>query len=306
MVESGLHVVLKELQTVHILGAHMSTSGGHDRAIAAALTYEMSACQIFTKVPSQWKAKPIAPEAAELFQQRYAESGLQGLVAHDSYLINVASPDDTLWEKSRLALQDELERCDQLGVPYLVSHPGGHVGSGVEAGIARVAEAINRLFDDQPGGRSIILLETTAGQGTTLGSTFEEIASIIDLIENKQRVAVCLDTCHIFAAGYDIRDEASYQATIQAFDEIIGLDRLKVVHLNDSKKGLGGKIDRHAAIGDGEIGLAGFSFVLNDPRLADVPGIMETPKGDDGEEDRRNMATLSGLLQQAAPAAVAG
>ena len=287
---------------MQLLGAHMSIAGGHDRAIDAALKFEMSACQIFTKNANQWNAKPILPEAAQVFRDRYAASGLQALVAHDSYLINIASPDDALWEKSGLALKHELERCDQLGVPYLVSHPGGHVGSGVEAGIARVGTAINRIHDELPDGTAMILLETTAGQGTTLGRSFEELAAIIDRVADASRVGVCLDTCHIFAAGYDIRDEATYGATMGAFDAIIGLERLKVIHLNDSKKGLGSHVDRHAAIGDGEIGLAAFGYVLNDPRLAMVPGILETPKGDDGEEDRRNLATLRQMLRVAAVA----
>lgn len=279
------------------LGAHMSIAGGHEKAIAAALEFEMSACQIFTKNANQWNAKPILPEAAVLFRERYAASGLQAMVAHDSYLINVASPDDALWEKSRLALLNELDRCDQLGVPFLVSHPGGHVGSGVEAGVARVGAAINAIHRERPDGESMILLETTAGQGTTLGRSFEELAGIIDLVEDKGRIGVCLDTCHVFAAGYDIRDEATFLATIAAFDNIIGLDRLQVIHLNDSKKGLGSHVDRHAAIGEGEIGLDAFALFLNESRLAAVPGILETPKGDDGQEDRRNMATLRGLIR---------
>jgi deoxyribonuclease-4 len=282
----------------------MSIAGGHDRAIDAALTYEMSACQIFTKNANQWNAKPIAPEAADRFRERYAASGLQALVAHDSYLINLASPDDVLWEKSRLALRDELDRCDQLGVPFLVSHPGGHMKSGVEAGIARVAAAINAIHNDRPDGEAVILLETTAGQGTHLGRSFEELAGIIDQIENKRRVGVCLDTCHIFAAGYDIRDEESFRATVSSFDQIIGLDRLRAIHLNDSKKGLASHVDRHAAIGEGEIGLTAFELFLNDPRFAQVPGILETPKGDDGEEDRRNLATLRGLIRSAPELAV--
>ena len=290
---------------MQMLGAHMSIAGGHDRAIDAALAFEMSACQIFTKNANQWNAKPILPEAAERFRERYLASGLQAMVAHDSYLINLASPDDTLWEKSRLALRDELDRCDQLGVPFLVSHPGGHMGSGVEAGIARVGAAINAIHRDRPEGEAMILLETTAGQGTHLGRSFEELAGIIDLIEDRRRIGVCLDTCHVFAAGYDLRDEASFLATFAAFDDILGLDNLKVVHLNDSKKGLGSHVDRHAAIGDGELGLETFALFMNEPRLAAVPGILETPKGDDGEEDRRNMATLRGLIRAASPVGVA-
>lgn len=281
------------------LGAHMSTAGGHHNAVDAALNFEMTALQIFNKQPSRWESKPITPEAAETFRERYAGSGLGALVAHGSYLINLATPDDVLWEKSQRALLDELDRSDQLGVPFLVTHPGGHMGSGVDAGVTRVAQAINQVLDARPENTTMILLETTAGQGTHLGRTFEEIAGMIDQVEDKSRVGVCLDTCHIFAAGYDIRDEASFLATVAAFDEIIGLSNLHAIHFNDSKKGLGGRIDRHEAIGDGEIGLTGFELFLNDPRFAHVPGILETPKGDDGEEDRRNMATLRGLIRAA-------
>lgn len=281
------------------LGAHMSVAGGHDRAIAAAQSFEMDSCQIFTKNANQWHAKPIAPDAAERFRERYALSGLRGLVAHDSYLINLASPDEALREKSRLAFRDELDRCDMLAVPYLVTHPGAHMGEGEAAGLRRVAEAINRIFAELPEGATTVLLETTAGQGTSLGRSFEELATIIELIEDRDRVGVCFDTCHAFAAGYELRDELSYEATMRAFDQTVGFDRLLAFHLNDSKKGLGSRVDRHAAIGDGELGTAAFGFVLNDARFSGRPGILETPKGDDGAEDRRNLATLRGLVRNA-------
>ena len=286
------------------LGAHMSIAGGHERAIERAAAFEMVACQIFTKNANQWNAKPIEPALAERFRERWAESAVRSLVAHDSYLINLASPDDALREKSRLAFRDELDRCDLLGVPFLVSHPGAHMGDGVEIGLARVAEGINRTHAERPDGATTILLETTAGQGTALGRSFEELAGIIDRVDEKGRVGVCFDTCHAFAAGYDLRDEGGYAETMAAFESTIGLDRLRVFHLNDSKKGLGSRVDRHAPIGDGELGLDPFAFVLNDPRFAGLPGILETPKGDDGEEDRRNLATLHGLVR--APALVAG
>lgn len=286
-----------------VLGAHMSIAGGHERAIERAEAFEMDACQVFTKNANQWNAKPIDPDAAERFRTRWRDSGLRALVAHDSYLINLASPDDALWEKSRLAMRDELDRCDLLGVPFLVSHPGAHVGAGETAGIARVAEAIDRIHDERPDGAATILLETTAGQGTTLGRTFEELAGILERVADGRRVAVCFDTCHVFAAGYDLRDRVGYEATIRAFDEAIGLDRLRVFHLNDSKKGLGSRVDRHAPIGEGELGADAFAFLLNDPRFDGFPGILETPKGDDGEEDRRNLTTLRGLA--AAPSSVA-
>ncbi|MGH2557795.1 MAG: deoxyribonuclease IV [Thermomicrobiales bacterium] len=283
-------------------GSHMSIAGGCDLALTRAAALEIAACQLFTKNASQWRAKPLDPAVIERFHAQRAATGMRHLVAHDSYLINIASPADELWEKSRLALMEELDRCDQLGVPYLVSHPGGHMGSGEEVGIRRVAEAINRIHDERPDGASVLLLETTAGQGTALGRTFEEIAGILSLVEDKQRAAVCLDTCHIFGAGYDLRDQATYDATINSFDEVIGLGQVKVIHLNDSKKALGSRVDRHAHIGEGELGLSAFELLVNDQRLAGLPGILETPKGDNDEDDRRNLATLRSLVREVAAA----
>ncbi|MCA9862782.1 MAG: deoxyribonuclease IV [Thermomicrobiales bacterium] len=282
----------------------MSIEKSHALAIDRAAAFDMTALQIFTKNASRWTAKPIEPAAAEAFRERLAGSDIGFTVAHDSYLINMASPDDALWEKSLNAFQDEMARCSQLGVPYLVTHPGAHMGTGVDAGVRRVAEGLNRLFDEDPTNPTVVLLETTAGQGTTLGSTFEELAGIIDQVENKDRVAVCLDTCHVFAAGYDLRTPETYEATIQAFDDIIGLNRLVTFHLNDSKKGLGLRTDRHAHIGEGELGLEAFRLLLTDPRFAETPGVLETPKDDDELGDQRNMRTLRDLAQiaTAAPA----
>ncbi len=290
---------------MQMLGAHMSIAGGHALAIDRATAFGMTACQIFTKNANQWAAKPITPEAAETFRERVAESDVAILVAHDSYLINLASPDDMLWERSSAAFGDELRRCALLGVPWLVTHPGAHMDTGVEVGSRRVATALNRLFDELPELDVTVLLETTAGQGTTLGRSFEELAGILALVEDQSRVGICFDTCHVFAAGYDIRDAAEYAATMQAFDDIIGLDRLRVFHLNDSRKGLGARVDRHAHIGEGELGTDAFRQLMNDERFADLPGILETPKGDDGEDDRRNMATLRALAGVAGPTLVA-
>ncbi len=277
-------------------GSHMSISGGCDLALTRAAEIGMESCQIFTKNERQWVAKPLDPDVVERFHANRAETGIDKLVAHDSYLINLASPDDALWEKSQVAFLDELSRCDQLGVPVLVTHPGSHVGSGVDAGVRRVAEAINRIHGLRPDGPAMTLLETTAGQGNSLGRTFDEIRAIIDLVEDDARVGVCLDTCHIFAAGYDLRDAATYEATMTAFGEIIGFERLKALHLNDSKFGLGERKDRHAHIGEGELGLEAFRLVVNDSRLDGIPGILETEKGNDGDDDRRNLATLRGLV----------
>ena len=283
-------------------GSHMSVSGGCDLALLRAADIGMESCQIFTKSERQWVAKPLDTAVVERFHANRASTGIDRLVAHDSYLINLASPDDELWEKSQVAFLDELNRCDLLGVPVLVTHPGSHVGSGVEAGVRRVAEAINRIHELRPDGPAMTLLETTAGQGNTLGRTFDEIRAIIDLVEDDARVGVCLDTCHIFAAGYDIRDAETYAATMTRFETIIGFDRLKALHLNDSKFGLGERKDRHHHIGEGELGLEAFRLLVNDPRVANVPGILETEKKDDGEDDRRNLATLRGLVSDAVPA----
>lgn len=282
---------------MQLLGAHMSIAGGHALAIDRATEFGMTACQIFTKNANQWNAKPIVPEAAEGFRARVVDSDVAFVVAHDSYLINLASPDDTLRERSTAAFGDELARCALLGVPWLVTHPGAHMGSGVDEGVRRVAESLNRLFDEQPDQGVIVLLETTAGQGSALGRSFEELAAILALVEDQTRVGVCFDTCHIFAAGYDIRDDAGYAATMQSFDETIGLQRLHVFHFNDSKKGLGSHVDRHAHIGEGEIGLDAFRAIVNDERFANHPGILETPKDAAGEDDRRNLAALRDLCR---------
>jgi deoxyribonuclease-4 len=277
------------------IGAHLSISGGCDLAIGRAEALAITSLQIFTKNASQWNAKPLDPGVIERFALERERTGLRHLVAHDSYLINVASPADETWEKSRLALREELDRCDQLAVPYLVSHPGGHLGSGPEAGIVRVSEAINRIHDERPNGRCMLLLETTAGQGTHLGRSFEEIAAIIDGVQDKRRVGVCFDTCHVFAAGYDIRDREGYEATMRNFDEVIGLANLRVFHLNDSKKGLGSKVDRHAHIGEGELGKAPFGFLLGDARFDGLPGVLETEHGDDCVELKADLETLRGM-----------
>lgn len=278
-------------------GSHMSASGGVDKALARGEAIPIESLQIFSKNERQWIAKPLDPDAVTRFHAEVERTGIAKLVVHDSYLINLASPKPDILEKSIPAFTDELQRCDILGVPCLVTHPGAHTGSGVEAGIARFAQSLNEIFATMPDNRTMTLLETTAGQGTTLGRTFEEIAAIIDLVEDKARVGVCLDTCHIFAAGYDYRTPEQYAETMTRFDETIGIDRLKVIHLNDSKNPLGSNKDRHDHIGDGEIGLEGFRQFVNDPRLAGLPGILETEKDDAGDHDRRNIATLRNLVE---------
>lgn len=277
-------------------GSHMSASGGVDRAITRAEVLGITSCQLFSKNERQWNAKPLDPGVVQHFHEEVARTGISDLVIHDSYLINLASPKDDILGKSIAAFQDELERSDTLGISYLVTHPGAHTGSGVEAGIATFAESLNRIFDLIPDNKTITCLETTAGQGTTLGRTFEELAAIIDLVEAKDRVGICLDTCHIFAAGYEIRTPDGYASTMDQFEKLIGFGKLKVVHLNDSKNPLGSFKDRHDHIGDGEIGLEGFRNVVNDGRFDGLIGILETEKDDKNVHDLRNLATLNSLV----------
>jgi deoxyribonuclease-4 len=277
-------------------GSHLSTSGGVDKALARGEELNLESLQLFSKNERQWNARLLDPEVVQRFHDEVARTGITKLVVHDSYLINLASPKPDILEKSIPAFADELNRCDVLGIPHLVTHPGAHTGSGVDAGIARFARSLNEIFGSMPESKTITLLETTAGQGTSLGRSFEEIAAIIDQVEDKPRVGVCLDTCHIFAAGYDYRTPELYAETMAQFDSVIGLDRLKVIHLNDSKQPFGSNKDRHNHIGDGEIGLEGFRQFVNDSRLDGIPGILETEKDDAGDNDRRNIATLKGLV----------
>jgi deoxyribonuclease IV len=277
-------------------GAHMSIAGGVDKAFDRAEKAGCDSLQVFTKNSNQWNAKPFDDAVLEAWKKREAETDIWPVVAHDSYLINLASPKDDLWEKSMDAFGIELQRCDQLGIRYLVTHPGSHTGSGEEAGLARVSEALNRLHKEMPDLDVITLLETTAGQGTNLGASFEHLATITAGVEDKKRVGYCLDTCHIFAAGYDFRTPEQYAETMSHFDELLGIDRLFAIHLNDSKNDLGSRKDRHEHIGQGYIGLEGFRQFVNDERLAEVPGLLETKKGEDLAEDIENLATLRGLV----------
>ena len=281
-----------------LIGAHVSISGGLHKAFPLAADIGCTAMQIFTKNANQWNAKPLQEKEIQQFKAAWAASGIRMIVAHDSYLINLASPDGELLEKSRSAMRIEVERCEQLGIPYLVMHPGSHVGSGEEAGLRRVAESFDAIHRQTSGYQTKILVETTAGQGTNLGWQFEQIARIFEHVAQPERLGVCFDTCHAFAAGYDIRTEAAYRQTMAEFDRIIGLARLNAIHVNDSVKPLGCRVDRHEAIGKGHIGLDGFRWLMNDPRLADIPKILETPKGGDPvASDQENLSKLRALLE---------
>jgi deoxyribonuclease-4 len=278
------------------LGAHMSISGGVDTAFDRGEKVGCDAMQIFTKNNNQWRAAPLKEEAVDRYHRRQAETGITPVVAHASYLLNLATPDDSLWHKSIEALLVEVERCDVLAIPYLVIHPGSHMGSGEDAGIARIAQSLNVAHNRLPGARVKITLETTAGQGTNLGYRFEHLAAIIAATEAEDRLAVCYDTCHTLAAGYDFRTLEGYAEVFTQFDEIIGLERLAVFHFNDSKQDLGSRRDRHAHIGKGAIGLEGFRHILNDSRFEDIPMLLETPKSKDMHEDLKNLARLRALI----------
>ncbi len=282
------------------LGAHVSVAGGLHNAFERASQATCKVVQIFSKNQKQWVAKPLASADIERFCAAHQDFGACPLLAHDSYLINLGSPDEALWEKSIAAFAVELERCQQLGISYLVTHPGAHVGSGEDAGLERVGAALRRLLAAGTGGATTILQETTAGQGTALGHRFEHLGRLIELTDGHPRVGVCLDTCHVLAAGYDFRTPAGYATTFDRFNQLVGLDRLKAFHLNDSKTDLGSHVDRHTHIGEGFIGLEGFRLLLNDQRFQHHPMVLETPKEPDESADITNLQTLRGLRHEAA------
>lgn len=278
------------------LGAHMSIAGGFDKAVERAQAVDSDALQIFTKNQNQWRAKPIAEDDVVRFRTALESSGIRQVVAHDSYLINLATPKDDLWEKSIAAFREELERCELLGIPFLVTHPGAFTESSAPEGMRRVIAALDRVHADLPGYQVMTLLETTAGQGTTLGATFEELATMRTGVAAPERVGVCFDTCHTFVAGYDCRSAEAYRETIDTFDSVLGLNSLKAFHFNDAMQGLGSKRDRHARIGYGLIGAGGFWNFMNDPRLQGRAALLETEKGDDLAEDREAITLLRALV----------
>jgi deoxyribonuclease-4 len=287
------------------LGAHLSIAGGLPRAVDRAVVSRCEALQIFTKSAGQWRARPLPPEEIALFRQRVAETGIRPVVAHTSYLINLATAQPELRAQSIAALGEELDRAEALGLDGLVMHPGSYT-SGTEAdGLRLIAEALERLLDERPEANTRILLEHTAGQGTNLGHRFEHLAAIIDRLAGTPRVGVCLDTCHLLAAGYDICSAEGYAATFETFDRIVGLGRVHAFHLNDSKKPCGSRVDRHEHIGKGCLGLEPFRMLLNDGRFARHPMLLETPKLETPESkrrsdldpwDARNLRTLRRLI----------
>ncbi|NQT35778.1 deoxyribonuclease IV [bacterium] len=260
-----------------ILGAHVSTSGGVSNAPLNARKLGITAFQIFTKNQNRWKQNPTEADEIDQYLKNCEECGIEWTISHDAYLINLCATDEEKLNRSREAFLDEMIRADRLQIPYLVMHPGSHLGAGEEAGLRKIAESLRMLLDRNNNGKVRVLLETTAGQGNNLGYRFEQLAELIRLIDCEERTGVCLDTCHIFTAGYDIRTVDSYRKVMSEFDEIIGLNRLLAFHLNDSKKDFASRVDRHEHIGEGKIGSDAFRFFLNDPRFGDIPGLLETP-----------------------------
>ena len=279
-----------------LLGAHVSVAGGVDTSFKRAVELNCTAFQIFTKSNRQWKAKPLNPGEIDRYHEQQVETGITPVICHASYLLNLGTADDAVWQKSIEALIVELERCERLKIPYLVIHPGAHLKAGVEAGLARVSQGLDIVHERLPEVEVKVAVEITAGQGTTLGSTFEEINQIITACQQSDRLAVCFDTCHALAAGYEFRTPESYRTMIDTFDQVVGLDRLTVIHVNDSVKDLGSHVDRHTHIGEGCIGLEPFGYFLNDARFQKVPFLLETPVDKDPEDNLRNLATLRGLI----------
>ncbi len=280
-----------------LLGAHMSIEGGLHKAFERISLVKGESLQIFSKNQRQWRAPALSSKEVEQFSRAWKQWSNGPVAVHDSYLINLANPNTKKANRAVAAFADEISRAGRLDIPYLIMHPGSHVGAGMEKGLAQLTANLDRAFAQAEGAPSVmVLLETTAGQGTGLGASFEELAHVISHAKYSKRIGVCFDTCHAFAAGYDISTKKGYEKTFTDFDAIIGLERLKFFHLNDSKKELGSRVDRHAHIGKGKIGLEGFRLLMNDPRFAAHPMVLETPKEKDLKEDIANLKLLRSLL----------
>ena len=280
-----------------LLGAHMSIAGGVDKALLEGKKVACDVIQIFTKSSRQWAAKPYSKEEIQNFLTNQKETGIITVVAHDSYLLNLGSPDEGLRKRSIQGFIDEMGRCETLSIPYLIAHPGAHTGSGEEEGIKTIARSLDDVHAACPGYQVKIALEITAGQGSNLGYRFEQIRNMIDATKENDRLRVCFDTEHAFAAGYDIRTQEGYERTFSEFDEAIGLKLLAAFHLNDSKKEFHSRVDRHEHIGKGHIGVEAFRLLMNDPRFWGIPMCLETPKGPDLKEDVENLTLLRSLIK---------
>jgi deoxyribonuclease-4 len=287
----------KKKQRGPLLGAHMSIAGGVEKALLAGERAQCDAIQMFTKSSRQWAAEPYSAEEIQLFHHSQKETGIVKVIAHDSYLLNLGSPDEGLRKKSIRAFIDEMESCESLAIPNLIAHPGAHMGAGEKAGIKRVARSLDQIHKACPGYQVQVTLEITAGQGTTLGYRFDQIRSMMDGVKQSERLRVCFDTEHAFAAGYDIRTKEGYERTFTEFDERIGIDLLAAFHLNDSKKEFHSRVDRHEHIGKGHIGVEAFRLLMNDQRFWGLPMCLETPKGLDLKEDIENLSLLRSLIR---------
>lgn len=280
-------------------GAHMSIAGGLEKAVERIMRVNGTALQIFSKNQRQWKAKPLEQKQIDAFIGACEDWGDYPIAAHDSYLINLGSPKEDGVEKSVAAFVHELERAEQLNIPYVVMHPGAHLGSNVDEALERVAKNLDRALLESRTDRVMVLLENTAGQGTTLGRSFEELSAILQCSNKADRLGVCVDTCHAYAAGYDLATEEGYDATFAELETAVGIDRLKFMHINDSKGTLGSHLDRHDHIGQGLLGEATFARLINDSRFIDLPMVLETPKGEDLAEDVKNLELLNRLIIKA-------
>jgi deoxyribonuclease-4 len=281
-----------------LLGAHTSINGGVSTAVVLAEKLGFTAIQIFTKNNNRWYAKELGEKEIETYKTRLKASNIKFVVAHDSYLINLCAKDTEMLNKSKDSFLDELKRCELLEIPHLNFHPGAHLGLGEDEGIKLIAESLNVINSSTPVYKVTSMIETTAGQGSSVGYKFEHLRKIIDLVDEKNRMTVCIDTAHIFAAGYDIKNASKYKQVMNEFDNIIGLDRLKCIHMNDSKKILGSRVDRHENIGEGFIGIEGFINIMNDKRIEHIPKILETPKGKEQSEDVVNLNILKSLIKK--------
>jgi deoxyribonuclease-4 len=273
----------------------MSIAGGLYRALERGEEVGCSVVQIFLKNQLQWAAKPYTAEDIALFKAAWKRTGMRTVFAHSSYLINLAAAEPREWQRAVEAFHDELERAEALGLPFVIIHPGSHRGEGLEAGVARIARALDLVLERTRGYRVMVLLENTAGGGATIGRSFEELAALLDAVTKPERVGLCLDTCHLFAAGYDVRKQEGYEATMSACARLIGLRRVRAFHLNDAKAPCGSGLDRHEKIGRGKMGVAAFRLLMNDRRFARVPMTLETPKDPEPKADRDALALLRRL-----------
>jgi len=281
-----------------LLGSHIPTVGGVAKAIDRGVDIDCTAMQIFVKNNMQWLAKPFSKEEVTAFTQHPLRSKLKMVIAHAGYLINLGVEKSENHEKSLRSLGEELVRCDQLQIPYLVLHPGSHLGAGVEKGLHCVIQSLDTIHSEHPKLKVRIALETTAGQGSCLGARFEELAEILEKVNAPERLRICLDTAHVFAAGYDLSEKNGAEKVFKQFDNIVGLHQLCALHINESKAALGSRVDRHENLGQGKIGLDTFHWIMNASQLATIPKILETPKGKDLAEDVIAMKLLRSFVKK--------